>query len=492
MFSNIENGNYDFLFLYREVLSLWNQLQQIPEDVRGVGIQISRLESTKKSGSSSLLSFINKAKEQSVADNKGKNGGEANGKVKEFKKPESMNGSFPIPQKFSSGNVDSIEELKSSGVVLLPLSSSSSSALTFRENKNGSSSSSIQRKETAAELDNESMITNHQVSDFNGEKVREKNPREDPLLQDIDESVLAELPEEIRKEIIAAAKNSEGARVQNENKNPPLIQKKQDSYFKESKRNVERPKKSEMPPIKEIDLAVLLELPDDIRNEILNEYRSKGNESKQPMKITETRSNLLVDEADLSLSQVDPEVLAALPKDIQNDVKNYCASKKMENRSNQTNTNKNVPISKQFGIATSKSTILNQKIMRQAKTKAGSAKINNGNGRSKKNLPSTTTMTISNAKNLKWSPEPLRNSVIESDKEVTESVKFHERKIFESRIQDNSIENIKSLSTVGKSGDPEDQKTVLKLLVEEFMSLSLKEVSMRKIIISPFRIFGYF
>lgn len=419
---------------------------------------MNRLESTKKTGNSTLMSFINKAK-TSDADNKPKTF-TSNETVAKEPKPRGLDG-FLISKEFPAvtivkktpANLDDSEFIPSS-------------------NQSSSSAGSVSLKRTVGTLNQSKFTDRIEVDDQKSASTSrgERRSGDHPIMQDIDEAVLAELPEDIRNEIITAAKESVlgNAKKKLENPPPPLVQKKQESYFKESKRNVERPKKSEMPPLQEVDLAVLLELPDDIRNEILNEYRTKVNEAKQPPTPPKNET-VPIDEANLSISQVDPEVLAALPKEIQNDVKDYCASKKLENKSKaeqNNNNNKNGFIGKQFGAATTSKSTTNQKSAKQTKSKVATSKIGK-TGKSK-----------INNKTAKQSPEQ-KQKIVQKDHTPPEPRTDGNRMIetTENRVRENTVENIKSLSMAAKSGDPDDQKVVLKLLVDELMSLPLKEVS---------------
>ncbi|XP_046625022.1 DNA repair protein REV1 isoform X1 [Neodiprion virginianus] len=489
----------DLSIIAKEVLTLWNQLQQIPEDVRGVGIQISRLESTKSSEKSNLMAFINKTQQPGSKN-----------------KPEILS-IQNVPKESKLGRLHGFlltskqcTPIAKSTVNSTSLASSLQSTPSISSEKKAvTTSNSVESGGSAISKENKSLrqatsSISENDNQFIDQQLRSSKPESKPnniedhlLMQEIDESVLAELPEEIRREITDAAKSRVVKKVKNKQEilppiqkhppaipksreNPPLIQKKQDAYFKQSKPNIEKPKKSEMPPIQEVDLAVLLELPDEIRNEILNEYRAKANESKQ-LAIpgcsanainNEVRDKSPIDEANLSISQVDPDVLAALPKDIQNDVKDYCASKKLEkNTTSAQMNNKNVLIPKRFGTATSKSTV-NQKATRSIKSKVSD------NGKSSKTSKNKKNILVNNTKSLKKSPEP-KQQVLDNDPGPAAELLKLDTPDIESKIKENATDNIMSLSMAAKSGDPEDQKALLKLLVEELMDLSLKEVKIQ-------------
>lgn len=290
----------DHQIITREVLSLWNQMQQKPEEIRGIGIQISRLEILKnKSNTNCLVNFINKAK-QSTSDTNLNN---------DSKK------TLEIPPKKSES-----KEMKIKQKPFFP--------------------ESIQNKPNTTSFSENNIILPS---------------------QEIDDSILNELPEDIRKEIEASkTKKSNTVKGEKSKESSKALQTKQEMYFKE-KKNLPKGK-VELPPLQEVDMAVLVELPEDIRNEILNEYKSnkksetvplpngqstttttttksreipisKNRESKIETKVkatTNTNFNYLTDEKDFSFSQVDPEFLAALPDDMRDDVQMFCMMKRRE------------------------------------------------------------------------------------------------------------------------------------------------------------------
>ena len=182
--------------------------------------------------------------------------------------------------------------------------------------------------------------------------------------QNIEDSILNELPEDIRQEILASKNlqsKGENPNKKNTQSSSKSIQNKQESYFKEKKPNIPKGK-AKLPPMQEIDMAVLVELPEDIRNEILNEYKTNSENSSdsstlkientfdpkaaiqsdknleikpdQKVEVKDDKSNPhlnhLTDEKYFSFSQVDPEFLAALPEDMRDDVQMYCMMKKRE------------------------------------------------------------------------------------------------------------------------------------------------------------------
>lgn len=268
-------------------------MQQTPEDIRGIGIQISRLEIMKhKSNTNCLVNFIKKAKQPISETN-----------INESKQILESN-----KNKTDSNETKNIPKLINHETI--------------------SKKSNFQTKSSSSSFENKIILPS----------------------QEIDDSILNELPEDIRKEIEASSKSIKSKTNEIEKKEKSkdstktIIQTKQELYFKERK-NIPRGK-AELPPLQEVDMSVLVELPEDIRNEILNEYKSNKKSETPPLtKIksndeisksinTETKfhkaSNYLTEERDFSFSQVDPEFLAALPDDMKDDVKMFCMIKRRE------------------------------------------------------------------------------------------------------------------------------------------------------------------
>jgi len=74
-------------------------------------------------------------------------------------------------------------------------------------------------------------------------------------------------------------------------------------------------------PLPEIDEMVLAELPEDIRQEILREYKITPNlEAAGPSTSRAHTSYSCKSTAELSLSQIDPTFLEALPQDLKMEV----------------------------------------------------------------------------------------------------------------------------------------------------------------------------
>ncbi|KZC10470.1 DNA repair protein REV1 [Dufourea novaeangliae] len=267
----------------KEVIVLWNQMLKVPEDARGIGIQITRLEIRKgKSRDMSLTSFVNKIKESNTVTR--------------------------------SAEINTVNEVQSS-------------------------------------------------KDANSDVAISTNTKVD-IPSNIDESILSELPEEIRNEILDIQRNKHTITATNskeettlattsapkikEKKSENRVQTQQENFFKQTKPGVSRSAKVEMPPIHDIDMSVLIELPEDIRNEILNEYRvnrnqnrsnSDGNENDSGTSLARNTNTIEFnpEEQNISFSQVDPEFLAALSEDLKRDVQMYCTANKKK-----TGTNDNI------------------------------------------------------------------------------------------------------------------------------------------------------
>ncbi|XP_053995237.1 DNA repair protein REV1 [Hylaeus anthracinus] len=263
----------DVDIITKEVIALWNQMQKVPEDARGIGIQITRLEILKnKSRDTRLTSFVNKNK-QSDKVNKG-------------------------------NEVQSLTHVNSIASVL--------------ENK--------------IVLDNQET---HILSNIN-----------EPILSNIPEKTQNETSNfKVNKNLITVANNKERVETSvsnaNEKKSQKCVQTHHEHFFKQTKPGVSRSTKFEMPPIETIDMNVLIELPEDIRNEILNEYSVKRNQNNPNINENKNRNctsstnetntgELNRNEENISFSQVDPDFLAALSEDMRREVQTYCKAKKAE------------------------------------------------------------------------------------------------------------------------------------------------------------------
>ena len=215
-------------------------MQQTPEDVRGIGIQIARLESLKsRAGNSNLMNFINKAKLQESEP-------ETTMNILRNSKPETLRpiaNSNPIDVVSTKNTKEKPKGLKA---FLVP-----KDRLPVIPNKNSSTNNQKQGAVDVTEI---------------GE---------------IDEAVLAELPEDIRMEILKATGDrflhtrsgtqpSTSAAPDSINDLPAAlpcdqIKEKYSQHCLESVDGIEK----EIDLTENIDQKVLNELPEDIRKEIL-------------------------------------------------------------------------------------------------------------------------------------------------------------------------------------------------------------------------------
>jgi len=132
------------------------------------------------------------------------------------------------------------------------------------------------------------------------------------------------------------------------NKKTMQKQTSQENFFKQVKPNSGRSSKYDIPRIQDIDMSVLIELPADIRNEILDEYKRNKKQASINIANTHRVNEVLHVEETLNVqncSQVDPDVLSALMKndlhpDVQRDVQMYCDMKREANKVNVKEINK--------------------------------------------------------------------------------------------------------------------------------------------------------
>ncbi|XP_014598624.1 PREDICTED: DNA repair protein REV1 [Polistes canadensis] len=423
----------DLTIITKEVIGIWNQLHLIPQDMRGIGIQISRLEIQKnKFNDNNLMNFVNKTKQPQMvninsnqcrdSENNDLNTCSVNKEAVASSKTTISNNNdiFSKPSNSRSesieGRVDIIETLPNNhdkrdssntpmknnisspfnrSIILLPSQDINESVLielpeeirseileAKLKKQNSFNSKSKSQVQINQENNVNTEINNLKVNKKEGEnskvqktldnnlqsseisiKVSNRNIEKNDvphtssqslsdtsenymLSQQIDESTLNELPDNIRLEIITTMfkKNDKNKSVKN-------TQTRQEQFFKQTKPNSGKIMKNELPPIQELDMSVLLELPEDIRNDIFNEYKSNkqqnnnsstsganiSNEQMNHQKHTEVSAKQSPAIENVSFSQVDPDFLAALPIDMQHDVQEYCIAKKKEKQVKNTN-----------------------------------------------------------------------------------------------------------------------------------------------------------
>ncbi|XP_015604476.1 DNA repair protein REV1 isoform X2 [Cephus cinctus] len=372
----------DEVIVTREVLALWTQLQQKPEEIRGIGIQISRLESLRsKAGTTNILNFINKIKpcdsenkQRGCDENQlllhnievnsiSKKSDSDNGKTENSKNlttffsnsvkkdnldrqrtleypglnnckiddsilpalPEDIRNEI-LHAKHNTVNFEHNKEIQQPGPSKMvttsklnmlgktiqneeSLASKTKKDVCLSSDNNVSNINNFEER-PAYNLQNPFMTSDHNNSLFNVLMESETNQETNilQLTQDLDEAVLAELPEDIRNEILAAkiikkkkndkkgdkisrpsealavdetsSKSSEPGQIciSEKKSSGKKIQTSQESYFRHTKPSTSNSIKAKLPPIEQINMAVLVELPEEIRNEILNEYRMKQQE----------------------------------------------------------------------------------------------------------------------------------------------------------------------------------------------------------------------
>lgn len=377
-------------------------MQKVPEDARGIGIQISRLEVLKnKSRHGTLTSFVNKNKQVDAS------------------------------HRSVETNQDNVAQSLIKATNVMPSTSKS-------------------------------------VTPTDEEKFY--------IPSVINESILAELPEEIRNEILDAKKNEqltilprnekqEDVKVSkaDEKKSEKGIQTKQEQFFKQSKPGVPKSTKVEMPPIQEIDMSVLIELPEDIRNEILNEYSIRKNQN-QPNSVNAIQNNSATvstdsrvqqntrDEENISFSQVDPEFLAALSEDLKRDVQMYCTVKKAEySKTKKDETTRNIQLTKVESTKQNKKIELNSKTKGNGKNSKIAPSKNKKKGiqaafkklsneRESKNVPNNRiTGTTKSAISCKETTESINNQITADE---TEAILSHNRTILENDDSENQHQDI--------------------------------------------------
>ncbi|KYN29814.1 DNA repair protein REV1 [Trachymyrmex cornetzi] len=282
----------DISIIKKEVISIWNQLDLIPEDMRGIGIQISRLEICKtKQAKSSLINFFNKTK-----------------KIQQ-----------PCDKMLGDDNEDCISVEKSKPDCSKVPSTEPSTAI--KENCDTEISNLPLKLVKSSESIGITMPVEPSVIATKSKNNKLHNPK---------------INENITKVKDLFGKS---------NKKAMQKQTSQENFFKQVKPNSGRSSKYDIPRIQDIDMSVLIELPADIRNEIFDEFKRN---KKQASMNTDRVNQVLHDEETSNVqncSQVDPDVLSALMKDdlhpdVQRDVQMYCDMKREANKVNLNEINK--------------------------------------------------------------------------------------------------------------------------------------------------------
>ncbi|XP_011877175.1 PREDICTED: DNA repair protein REV1 [Vollenhovia emeryi] len=284
----------DVNIIRKEIINIWNQLHLTPEDMRGIGIQISRLEICRaKQAKSSLVNFFNKTRKLEQTGDK------------------------------------MLEDRCVSDCSGVP--STTESSLAIRKGCDTETNLS-QQLAKASESTGVAIPVDVQIeSSISAAKSKNKklcNPK-------VNENVtkVKDLFGKSSKKVIQR-------------------QTSQENFFRQVKPNGGKSSKYEIPRVQDIDMSVLIELPADIRNEIFDEYKRNKRQFEAATNAASTVDS--VDEAPRNeessnahnCSQVDPDVLSALMKsdlhpDVQRDVQMYCDMKREANRANLKETSEN-------------------------------------------------------------------------------------------------------------------------------------------------------
>ncbi|KAJ8668696.1 hypothetical protein QAD02_010359 [Eretmocerus hayati] len=420
----------DRVIITREVLHLWDQMNEKPENARGIGIQITKLESTKgKTSGGTLFNFIDK-----------------------------MKGSLASTE--DSKEVHSEPENEEKSSINLQCQSRSS-------DDNLSNQNSGLQSIHGSPLSPENQVSNESksVSEKSDGNILKQNATHSDSYEKINEF---------------DRKDRDKSAIEAEVKNyGHLKQTTHTEFFKKTKSSTSnREGKVKMPDINEIDVKVLIELPEDIRNEIFNEY-ARNNESDsfsndspsydkfeeiyaEKHKTPEKNVNVnrgrnfphgksVFNTNDISFSQVDPEFLAALPNDMKNEVKSYCDAQKkektlpMERKTNNTNM--------KWGISKADKKFNKSKVGRPKGLKS-----------TKKETKKTVQLNIRNAKETKC-------NTAKSD----EDQRIEENSL--SRLNDNPALN-QTIYFTPINGDPEHSE-ILSSLVNCLLNLPISQVKMQ-------------
>ncbi|XP_043679975.1 DNA repair protein REV1 [Vespula pensylvanica] len=585
---NLMSAIDNLTIITKEIIGIWNQLHQTPKDMRGIGIQISRLELQKnKSNDNNLMNFINKTKppqmrnfflnecinDQSNKRNFGNNetfflnkettsttintnncilklnnSGSVNMKINDIEtlpnNNDTRNSKTDLIQNSSSTFNRSIIVLPSQDInesVLIELPEEiRSEILEAKLKKQNSSNNKFKSQIQTNQENNVNMeINNPKPNEKEGENSKAENTLQNNLQsseiakrelsnknieennvqhstcqkkflngtsevymlsQEIDESTLNELPDNIRTEIMSTMLNKKNE-TNDKNKTLKNVQTHKKQFFKQIKPNSGKNTKVELPPLRELDMSVLLELPEDIRNDIFNQYKSSEHQNSNNSSSSAGVSNEQINHQkntkesikqstaieNVSFSQVDPDFLAALPADMQHDVQQYCIAKKKEDQVKNTN---NLP---------DKNTVINNpnkqwSVLQYAKNARPLSKSKN-NGKYSKVL-SSKNKSKKDIKSMPKVKERSNRHEIETDKK-SDNVKNSkldnkEDKIISTLISDiNNINNEKDIVdetetilaynrviTNNKETTDTYQRTLIDI-VNSFFSLSIEQIKMR-------------
>lgn len=321
------------------------------------------------------------------------------------------------------------------------------------------------------------------------------------LSQDIDENTLNELPSNIRTEVINTmlkGKSMSG----NKKKTTKNIQTCQEQFFKKTKPSSQKLTKTELPPIQEIDMSVLLELPEDIRNEIFNQYKNGKTQNtdaanrnisseQQNQRVSVKNTTGFIEQKaiteNISFSQVDPEFLEALPTDMRYDVKQYCMAKKKENQKKDNLTNKNCHTV--ANNSAKKWTVLqydkNAKPLSKSKSNGKNSKaVTNKNNRKKDAKPTLKPKERVNAHELETVKKNDNLPKIKSDNENINVIKPSTSNLINTDFRNNNLDENEAIlahniNVINSDQNTEKYQSSLINIVHHFFSLPIEQVKMQ-------------
>lgn len=265
--------------------------------MRGIGIQISRLEISKTKNKGSLINFLNKTEKAQTRD-----------KILESGTKDRYDSHFGEESKSDSSKESAEPSLTVGKDCVSNMKTDNLSSRQFSESTGGIRDNEHVTISPVTQTESSTITIETENKTLHNRKENENTTRQSRT-----------------KELFGKS-----------DKKITQKQSSQETFFKHVKSSSGKSSKYEMPRIQDIDMSVLIELPDDIRNEILNEYKRNKAESRVDP-VNEELRNSESSGVQESCSQVDPDVLSALMKsdlhpDVQRDVQMYCDMKKEANK----------------------------------------------------------------------------------------------------------------------------------------------------------------
>lgn len=267
-----------------------------PEDMRGIGIQISRLEISKnKQSKNSLINFFNKTEKEQTCEKTS---------ASDDQRDSTHGEEFKLASSKAPSNAELAKNASDKEINI-----SQSDSAQFSESTHTAVPPDFRAEpSTFAVKAKNKKLTNFKATNDNVAKVKD-----------------------------SSGKSS---------KKPIQRQTSQENFFRQVKPSSGRSSKYEVPRMQDIDMSVLIELPTDIRNEILDEYKRNKEQSRAATADaanTAKSANECNNESSntQNCSQIDPDVLSTLMEsdlhpDVQRDVQMYCDMKKEASRTKAT------------------------------------------------------------------------------------------------------------------------------------------------------------